>query len=669
MGKLEKFADTYMIIEELGSGSGGIVYKAYHKRLEKEVVLKQIKHMGTSMMFNRQEVDILKNLQHSFLPQVLDFLEDNDEIYTVMSYVPGKSFQQLIDEGYKFKLEQLVQIGMQLSSALNYLHSQHPPVIHGDIKPANIMLTPQGNICLIDFNISFFLDGTTVLGYTHGYTSPEQFIHVNKSRDFPENPNYSVIDTKTDIYSVGATLYRLATGKKRKSYHEPLDRDLLLQNTSESFTLLIEKAMKNDPKDRFPSALKMFQAFKGAPKKDLRYQRMLRKQRWISATLVGIMALFIITTGIGVQVMGASRVEEYNAIVERQRSYREKGAYEDSYLAFRDAVSILPTALEGYYQMALTYHQQRRFADSIDFISHNILGNSRLDVLQPRLRDIYFLKADSHLNLGNYQEATLAFERVFRLGERHDLEHYRGYAVALVHSGEPKRAQEVLKEATALGMSDDMLYYVQGEIALAMGLLESALKLFLHSIEMSQDNGLIARAYVMSSYIFESMGEIGSARDILVEATWVLPPTNQLFVLERLIQMNLDLAQDTDDLHYLEEAVNNLLQISDMGWGTYETYHNLAVLSKNLGEWDNAANHLNTMRDRFGNRYSTFMRLAFLELELQGLRPNYERNYSQFMDYYYQAESLYEIQRQGTDTNPEMIILRSLYEQVVAGGW
>lgn len=62
-------------------------------------------------------------------------------------------------------------MGMQLCSALDYLHNQKPPIIHSDIKPANIMLTPQGNICLIDFNISFFLDGTAIVGYTHGYSS------------------------------------------------------------------------------------------------------------------------------------------------------------------------------------------------------------------------------------------------------------------------------------------------------------------------------------------------------------------------------------------------------------------------------------------------------------------------------------------------------------------
>lgn len=202
------FSDTYEIIGYLQSGSGGAVYKAYHKRLKKEVVLKRIKQKNVNMRINRQEVDILKNLNHSYLPQVLDFLNVDGEIYTVMSFIPGHSFKELLEEGVHFTQNQLIRWGMQLCSALYYLHSQNPPIVHGDIKPANIMLTPQGNICLIDFNISFFMDENTVLGYTEGYTSPEQYIIALDKKSIHAIPNHTVVDEKSDIYSVGATFYK-----------------------------------------------------------------------------------------------------------------------------------------------------------------------------------------------------------------------------------------------------------------------------------------------------------------------------------------------------------------------------------------------------------------------------------------------------------------------------
>ena len=156
-----------------------------------------------------------------------------------MSYIPGKSFQQLVQEGHRFKQSQLRRWGMQLCSALDYLHNQKPPIIHSDIKPANIMLTPQGNICLIDFNISFFLDGTAIVGYTHGYSSPEQ-----KSIAFHENIEGIVVDDKTDIYSVGAVFYYLITGEKiNYENNDLINRELLEKKVSQSFANIIYRAI------------------------------------------------------------------------------------------------------------------------------------------------------------------------------------------------------------------------------------------------------------------------------------------------------------------------------------------------------------------------------------------------------------------------------------------
>ena len=152
----EEILRTYDVLEQIGEGSGGIVYKAYHRRLQKMVVLKKIIDPDYSADRNRQEVDILKNINHSYLPHVLDFFETPGGVYTVMDFIPGKSFQEYMKEGVRFAKEDLLKWGMQICSALHYLHTQRIPIIHGDIKPSNIMLKPDGDICLIDFNISFY---------------------------------------------------------------------------------------------------------------------------------------------------------------------------------------------------------------------------------------------------------------------------------------------------------------------------------------------------------------------------------------------------------------------------------------------------------------------------------------------------------------------------------
>lgn len=164
---------TYEIKEQIGSGGGGTIYKAYHKRLQKDVVLKKIHKSGAR---NEDEKEILKNIKHSYLPQVYDFLDVEDGVFTIIDYIPGKSFEKLLKEQGKFSQKKVVKYGIQLCEVVSYLHKQKPPIIHGDIKPANIMLTPEDNICLIDFNISGVLDGKSMAatGYTPGYASPEQ---------------------------------------------------------------------------------------------------------------------------------------------------------------------------------------------------------------------------------------------------------------------------------------------------------------------------------------------------------------------------------------------------------------------------------------------------------------------------------------------------------------
>ncbi len=167
--------NVYEIKEVIGEGGGGKVLLAFHKRLEKKVVIKKIRDYVYADA-RRVEVDILKNLRHSYIPQGLDYFVIDNSAYTVMDYIEGESFQSLLDKGVKFKESQVIKYGKQLCEAVEYLHSRSIPVIHGDIKPDNIMLTPEDNICLIDFNISGISEGNQAftIGYSKGYSAPEQ---------------------------------------------------------------------------------------------------------------------------------------------------------------------------------------------------------------------------------------------------------------------------------------------------------------------------------------------------------------------------------------------------------------------------------------------------------------------------------------------------------------
>lgn len=170
-------ADTYEIIEEIGAGGGGIVFRARHLRLQTDVVVKKIKDEIRGKVKLRQEADILKRLKHPYLPRVYDFIETADGVYTVMDFIHGVDLDTALKKHGRCPQKQVRKWAEQLGEALAYLHSQKPPIIHSDIKPANIMLTKDGDVCLIDFNISLAMGGTmeSAVGISAGFSPPEQY--------------------------------------------------------------------------------------------------------------------------------------------------------------------------------------------------------------------------------------------------------------------------------------------------------------------------------------------------------------------------------------------------------------------------------------------------------------------------------------------------------------
>ncbi len=172
---------TYEIVRELGSGGGGVVYLAEHLNLHKRVVLKADKrNITTSPDLLRREVDVLKELHCVYIPQVYDFFVENDKVYTAMEYIAGESLDQPLERGEHFSQPQVIAWAKQLLEALDYLHTPRhgdPPkgFVHSDIKPANLMRTPDNSICLIDFNIALALGEEHHIGLSEGYASPEHY--------------------------------------------------------------------------------------------------------------------------------------------------------------------------------------------------------------------------------------------------------------------------------------------------------------------------------------------------------------------------------------------------------------------------------------------------------------------------------------------------------------
>jgi serine/threonine protein kinase len=245
----------YRIVEILGQGGMGSVYRAVDENLGVDVAVKE--NLFTTDEYARQfrlEAVILANLRHPNLPRVTDHFVIGDQgQYLVMDYIEGEDLRQRMERMGNITEDDAILLGAAICDALSYLHSRKPPILHRDIKPGNVKITPDGHIFLVDFGLAKVMHGsqattTGARAMTPGYSPPEQY-------------GTARTDPRTDIYSLGATLYAALTGIiPEDGLARAMDNTQLTplrkrnNKVSRRLAAAIEKAMGIDPADRFQNA-------------------------------------------------------------------------------------------------------------------------------------------------------------------------------------------------------------------------------------------------------------------------------------------------------------------------------------------------------------------------------------------------------------------------------
>ena len=312
-------AQTYEIIEKLGSGGNGDVYLARHMRLDKKVVLKADKRdISARPEVLRREVDVLKNLRHKNIPIVYDFFIEGNTVYTAMEYIEGESLDRPLARGERFPQRQVIIWARELLEALRYLHSPvhgDPPrgYVHSDIKPANLMRRPDGSICLIDFNITLAIGEESVVYGTPGYASPEHYgVRYDSSGKKDPVRRKVMPDIRSDIYSVGATLYHLISGRRPEAKAvlvEPLDASC----ATPPFIQLVKKAMNPYPDFRYQSAEEMLRDLGSLRERDPAARRLRKMQHLLTAAAAIFLAAGAALTAAGSQRMNTRKMWEQKA--------------------------------------------------------------------------------------------------------------------------------------------------------------------------------------------------------------------------------------------------------------------------------------------------------------------------------------------------------------------
>lgn len=332
----------YEILKKIGEGGMSVVYLAMDIRLKKQWAVKEIR---TDRNWNRDllikslkmEALVLKTADHPALPRIVDIIYLESSIFVVMDYVEGRPLSEVLAAEGALPETEVVEWAKELCGALGYLHSLNPPIIYRDMKPSNIMLKPDGRVKLIDFGTAKVFDDksmadTTALG-TRGYAAPEQF------GDARGNGIHKT-DARTDIYSLGATLYHLLTGKAPDE--PPYVMKPIRQwkpELSGGLEKIISRCTMQNPKERYGSCRELMWDLEHYEELSDAFKRQCFHKMKGFLLSVACMVFFMAVAAGGYCGRAKQLSQNYEALIEK--GYREivKGDYEAAADAYVDAIT------------------------------------------------------------------------------------------------------------------------------------------------------------------------------------------------------------------------------------------------------------------------------------------------------------------------------------------
>ena len=412
----------YKILNKIGQGGMSVVYLAMNEKANKQWAIKEMrKEKNKNYEIMKQslitETNLLKELKHPYLPSIADIIESDDTIIIVMDYVEGRPLSDILTEEGTIEEDKVADYAIQLCDVLDYLHSQKPPIIYRDLKPANIMLRPDGKITLIDFgtarkyNYDSVAD-TTCLG-TIGYAAPEQFAGETLRQT----------DARTDIYNLGATMYHLLTGVNPS---EPPYELYPIRRWDESLSNGLEKiilrATRKDPDKRFNDCKEMSYALQHFRDLDDSYIATQKKKMFLFAASL-ILSFTFFSMAIVVNGMEKREISKVynNYLSEASLKIASTGSKNvvdtDILKLFQDAINVSPNSTEAYIRMLDYYCDLGQTRNGLMAISAMIASGtgdlSNNDDLMMRMGQIYFLgnSKDTEFNI-DYGTAARYFDKV-----------------------------------------------------------------------------------------------------------------------------------------------------------------------------------------------------------------------------------------------------------------
>lgn len=393
----------YEILTEIGHGGMSVVYLAMDTHLNKQWAVKEIKKRGKAktdeIVVNSllAEANLMKRLDHPALPRIVDIIDNGVTIYVVMDYIEGESLDKILSEFGAQPEELVIGWAKQLCDALSYLHSQKPPIIYRDMKPANVMLKPEGNIKIIDFGIAREykeqnLSDTTVLG-TKGYAPPEQY--------------NGQTDARSDIYALGMTMHHLLTGVDPRKGEAYAPVRVYNPELSEGIEIIINKCVQPAAENRYQSCADLLYDLEH-PELITRGYKNRQKRK---------LGIFAVSASIAILTLCAGIICRYESVKVNNNNYETlisqsaATSLENKISSYKKAIAIYPDRIDGYMKMIEAYEDDGKFGktENDEFLALYNANKDSLDVTSKEYAELNYKIGMMYFNYYSNDDGSYEF--------------------------------------------------------------------------------------------------------------------------------------------------------------------------------------------------------------------------------------------------------------------
>lgn len=394
----------YKILSEIGHGGMSVVYMAINEKANKTWAIKEVRKNGVlDFEAVRQglivETDMLKKLKHPYLPSIVDVIENEDSFIIVMDYIEGNSLATALQDYGALPQEYVIEWAKQLCDVLGYLHSGTPAIIYRDMKPANIMLKPDGTITLIDFGTAREykeknLADTTCLG-TVGYAAPEQFGGMGQT------------DERTDIYCLGTTLYHLVTGynPSEPPYEIKPIREID-SSLSSGLEQIILKCVQRNPEDRYQSCAELMYALEHYDEIDDKYKK--KQKRKLGGFIASVCAAIVaaVVGGTTNYIAGQMATDSYEEVMFEASKTSD---YDEKIRLYQVALAVPDKAgeKEPYIELIKLFKEDSIFDSTEEKTLVSVIKNNQVELKN---------------NSGNYVESCFETGKLYWYYYKYDEE-------------------------------------------------------------------------------------------------------------------------------------------------------------------------------------------------------------------------------------------------------